>query len=695
MQTILRSAALIAGLAIALTAQADPSQALGALAQSKDAVSKRASSSDPDWAKGGNADARPIQPGETLVLADLEGPGVINHIWFTIAAPEEKYPRLLALRMYWDDEERPSVEAPVGDFFAMGHGLDVELESLPVSVTAEGKARNCYWSMPFGKRARIEVTNEGTQPVGSFYYYIDWEQVPSLPENTVYFHAMYRQEYPARVDTRYRYADIEGRGHYVGTVHSARARTASWIGEGDDFFYLDGEKEPSLKGTGTEDYFCDAWGFRPMDRPFYGAPLFEGMETGDRTTVYRWHVTDPIRFNKSLYAEIEHVGPNGLGPDGAFAAGYGVRLDDISSVAFWYQEEPHKPWEPMPVGHERLYPEDVASLHLRKDAYPPYVALILGMQMQEAGLGTIRVDSEQIDAARFTCVLQNPTELPAEVTISFPGHGSLKPEQDGTTVTLEPGARREMPLSLAAAEAVEPAALQPVPILAEYRFRHPSGRDVDIPVRGQMVFSSDYRVEKAAQPVQVDGNLAEWDELPFVVTQPAQLQLETFGWQGPEDCRFRFGVRSDAEYLYVAVDVVDDATVLRSDQFPWLQDGVEIRLTALPDAERNAFRGQSDFDGALLFALSPPAEGAAPTAYTPHLLPEGAKYACVKTAQGHATEVAVPLSYLDKQQGKPWEALRLNVAVNDRDGDQQTQLWWRPDWRTPQTFEASGTFLRP
>jgi len=688
------SVGLCVGLALALAALAQIAPNLNGLTQIKNSVSKRASSSDPNWDTGGNGDARSIAPGETLVLANLNGPGVIHHIWFTIADKEADYPKLLALRMYWDDESHPSVEAPVGDFFAMGHGADIPVDSIPVSDTSNGRARNCYWPMPFAKHARIEVTNEGEQAVGAFYYQIDWEQVDALPPHTAYFHAMYRQEYPANLKTRYELADIVGHGQYVGTVYSVRARTPSWIGEGDDFFYIDGEKDPSLKGTGTEDYFCDAWGFREMNRPYYGAPLFEGFKTGDRTSVYRWHINDPVRFTKSLYVEIEHRGPFGLNPDGSFAPDYGIRLDDVSSVAYWYQTEPHKPWDPMPKGKARIYPQDLKDLYLKKDAYPPYVDLMLDMKMSQADAGTIRADSTQPNATHFTYSVQNPTDIPAEVDVSFPGHGDVKPDQKELTLQLPPGAHQEVPITFAKLGPMSAPAMQPVPIRATYRFKHASGRVISIPVERNVVFTSDFPVEKTSQPITVDGDLSEWGELPFVVTQPAQLRMAAKAWSGPDDCRYRFGVRCDEQNVYIGVDVKDDSVVLRPNQYPWQQDGVEIRLTALPKAQRDTFTGKNEFKDAVLFAMSPAAEGNTPVIHNAQLLPKGARYACKKTADGFAAEVAVPVTYLDQQQGASWKAFRLNVAVDDRDGDQQTQLWWRPDWRTPMTFDGSGTFVK-
>jgi hypothetical protein len=332
-------------------AQFSPGNPLAGLEKVRSFESMRASSSDPDW-KNGNADARPIAPGGTLTLADLAGPGVIVHIWCTISHPAPYYSRLLTLRMYWDGERHPSVECPIGDFFGIGHGLDRPFTSLPIRVTSEGRGRNCYWPMPFAKSARITVTNESDKPCDAFYYYVDWQKHPSLPAESAYFHAMYRQEHPCVMGRNYLLADIEGRGHYVGTIQSVCMVSPGWYGEGDDFFFIDGEREPRLRGTGTEDYFCDGWGFRPQDGPFYGAPLWEGYDTGDRGTAYRFHIPDPVVFKKSLRAEIEHKGSQTF-PDGS-SDGFIERDDLMSSVAFWYQIEPHKPWPALPPGPQRL-----------------------------------------------------------------------------------------------------------------------------------------------------------------------------------------------------------------------------------------------------------------------------------------------------------------------------------------------------
>ncbi|HTB84043.1 MAG TPA: glycoside hydrolase family 172 protein [Candidatus Sulfotelmatobacter sp.] len=332
-------------------AQSDPGNPLNGLETLKDFQTMRASSSDPNW-RNGNADSRPIAPGETLTLAQLEGPGKIVHFWNTIADREPYYSRLLTLRIYWDGETNASVECPVGDFFGVGNGVDIPFSSLPVRVTSNGRGRNCYWPMPFKKSARVTVTNEGKQRCNAFYYYLDWQKLPSLPKNTAYFHAMYRQEFPCVMGRNYLIADLKGRGQYVGTVLSVDNSSPGWFGEGDDFFFIDGEKEPSLRGTGTEDYFCDGWGFRQQDGPYYGAPEWEGTGTGDRTSVYRWHIPDPVVFKKSLRVEIEHKGSQRF-PDGK-GTGFIERDDLFSSVAFWYQTEPHQPWPALPPGPARL-----------------------------------------------------------------------------------------------------------------------------------------------------------------------------------------------------------------------------------------------------------------------------------------------------------------------------------------------------
>ncbi len=351
MKRPLHLAALFLGLALPAPAQLSTGSPLSGLEQLKDYETMRTSSSAADW-RNGNDDWRPIEPGATLLLADLQGPGVITHFWNTIAHQAPFYSRLLTLRIYWDGEAHPSVECPIGDFFGVGHGLDKPFTSLPIKVSSDGRGRNCYWPMPFRKSARVTVTNDSDKRCDAFYYYLDWQKHKSLSKDTAYFHAMYRQEYPCIMGRNYLLADIVGRGHYVGTIQSVQNMSSGWYGEGDDFFFIDGEKEPRLRGTGTEDYFCDGWGFRTHEGPYYGAPLWEGFEAGQRGSVYRFHIPDPVTFRKSLRVEIEHKGSQSF-PDGQ-GSGFIERDDLMSSVGIWYQLEPHKPWPALPPGPQRL-----------------------------------------------------------------------------------------------------------------------------------------------------------------------------------------------------------------------------------------------------------------------------------------------------------------------------------------------------
>lgn len=290
---------------------------------------------------GGNNDRLSIEPGKTAVLAEIKGPAAIHHIWVTISA-EPFYGRKIILRMYWEGEESPSVEVPIGDFFGVGHGLNRNFSSLPINCSSNGRARNCYWYMPFQKSARVTATNEGTRTVGAFYYYIDYRELPELPADTPCFHAQYRQEIPCQPLKNYLILDAFGHGHYVGCNMSILQRAMGWWGEGDDMIYVDGEKTPSLYGTGSEDYFSDAWGMREDENPFYGCPLQESdFKTGSKATVYRFHLPDPIPFKKSIRVTIEHGHAND-------------RSDYFSSVAYWYQSEPHKPFPPLPPMEDRL-----------------------------------------------------------------------------------------------------------------------------------------------------------------------------------------------------------------------------------------------------------------------------------------------------------------------------------------------------
>jgi hypothetical protein len=308
------------------------------LGQKQDYRSRRVSSYD---RSGGNRDSIVIEAGKTAVLAEIKGPGAIHHIWTTIAA-EPFYGRKIVLRIYWDGETSPSVEAPVGDFFGVGHGLNRNFASLPVTCSSEGRARNCYWYMPFRRSCRITAENQGTRPVDAFYYYVDYRELPDLPVDAAYFHAQYRQEFPPGGKRDYLLLAAEGAGHYVGCNMSVLQRAMGWWGEGDDRIKVDGESKPSLHGTGSEDYFSDAWGMRQGQSLFYGCPLQEeDFQAGAKATVYRFHIPDPVPFQRSIEVTIEHGHAND-------------RADFLSSVAYWYQAEPHKAFPRLAAAAERL-----------------------------------------------------------------------------------------------------------------------------------------------------------------------------------------------------------------------------------------------------------------------------------------------------------------------------------------------------
>ncbi|HEX9474281.1 MAG TPA: glycoside hydrolase family 172 protein, partial [Steroidobacteraceae bacterium] len=271
----------------------DSSAPLWNLATQHDYRQERSSSYD---RRGGNDDARSIPPGETLTVLDESGPGVLTHIWFTISSPEELHLKKLVLRMYWDGEATPSVETPIGDFFGLGLGEYYLYQSIPLSVGADN-ALNAYFVMPFRKHARMTITNEGTKKTDALYFNIDFRSCAEpLPSSTLYFHAQYRQAAPAHgwtgdwkhnsdpdVNNRpnltgednYVWMHATGRGQFAGVTMSVLQNQDEWWGEGDDMFFVDGETRPSINGTGAEDYFLGAWGFRTHAFAYglYGAPI--------------------------------------------------------------------------------------------------------------------------------------------------------------------------------------------------------------------------------------------------------------------------------------------------------------------------------------------------------------------------------------------------------------------------------------
>ena len=341
LRTLLLPLGLVVVLAAGLAAQD-----LDGLMKAKPGRSRAVTSSDPSFT--GNADrAKYIAPGETKVLADIKGPAVIRHIWLTFsearpnwlesggsAAPDE-----IVLRMYWDGGREPAVEAPLGDFFGAGFGRRLELKSVPVQVET-GDGYNCFWPMPFLERGLITVTNEGAKNVRSFYYHLDYTEEPDLAADTAYFCAQYNQAFPEKLGADYLILAARGKGHYVGTVMSGRARSPLWFGEGDARFYIDGDKKPSIQGTGTEDYFLMAWGLSEALFPYFGCTYMDPdiEAVGAEYSLYRWHIADPVRFQSSLRFEVEHTGwITGDETESGKIEGHVEREDDVATVAFWYQ----------------------------------------------------------------------------------------------------------------------------------------------------------------------------------------------------------------------------------------------------------------------------------------------------------------------------------------------------------------------
>lgn len=334
-----------------------PAGDLDNLARPHDGRSMRASSShrigpdgkyDPrgEYDPNSNSDNQSVPPGETKVLLAADGPGVISHIWMTFLAPEP-HPwakdgsadhQEMLLRIFYDGDDRPGVEAPVGDFFANCFGQRREVISVPV-VVEDADSYNCFWRIPFRKSIRIEIVNQSEKRISLLYYNIDWIKKEALPADTPYFYAQYRQEYPAEKGKDYLILETEGKGHYVGTVLAVRTRSPAWFGEGDEKIYIDGESKASIWGTGTEDYFLSAWGLKTTSTPYFGTPYFDQWGiVGGHTCAYRWHIHDPIVFQKGIKFTIEHFG--WISPDenpDYQTHSWNEREDDYASVAFWYQ----------------------------------------------------------------------------------------------------------------------------------------------------------------------------------------------------------------------------------------------------------------------------------------------------------------------------------------------------------------------
>ena len=359
----------------AVSCQRQPESVLGGgimsdLIKPIDGRSCRATSTRIDEATGKplnhNADNYRVLSGNTHVVLDAKGPGVVTHMWFTFldkywhpwAVNGSATHQEMLLRVFYDGNETPDIEVPFGDFFANCFGERSEVISMPV-VVEDADSYNSFWPMPFQKSIRIEIVNQSeTKNVNLLYYNIDWIKKPSLPKNTPYFYAYYRQEYPQKTGDDYLILETQGKGHYVGTVFSVRTRSPQWFGEGDEKIYIDGEEEASIWGTGTEDYFLSAWGLKNgVTTPFFGTVFFDHSGLGGRTSCYRWHIPDPIVFEKSIRVTIEHSG--WISADEALERrthSWEEREDDVTTIAFWYQTGKPAYKGPIPTAKERILP---------------------------------------------------------------------------------------------------------------------------------------------------------------------------------------------------------------------------------------------------------------------------------------------------------------------------------------------------
>ncbi len=321
---------------------------------------------------GGNNDSVEVAAGATHCLADLTGPGIVKHFWITALGDDPLLLRKANLRITWDGAVHPSVDVPLSDFFGCGFGDTKNFASLPVTMMPQdGKGMNCFFPMPFRRNARIEVVNESDMPITHFFYYVDWEAHDSLAPDQAYFHAHFQRVNPTLGisdagmsnwdfqmkgenklgEDNYVFLDVEGRGHFVGcvlSIHNLRSTDQNnWYGEGDDMFFIDGDTKPTLHGTGTEDYFLTAWGPRQeFCGPYAGMTMPGGINYSGRISMYRFHIEDPVMFDKSLLFSMEHGHAN-------------RRSDDWSSVSYYYLEEPGKSKLPRIEVEDRLpWPAD-------------------------------------------------------------------------------------------------------------------------------------------------------------------------------------------------------------------------------------------------------------------------------------------------------------------------------------------------
>ncbi|MDR2472690.1 MAG: DUF2961 domain-containing protein, partial [Tannerella sp.] len=291
-----------------------------------------------------------INSGETITLAEIEGPGAIQHIWMT---PTGNW-RFSIIRFYWDDEKEPSIECPVGDFFGMGWGVYAPLVSLPVCVNP-GSAFNCYWTMPFRKKCKITMENINDADLMTLYYQIDYT-LTDVPADAAYLHAQFRRTKHNETSDYTIVDNIKGKGHYVGVYMAWGVHNTGWWGEGEIKFFMDGDAEyPTICGTGTEDYFCGSYNFDRGGKYQEFCTPYAGLcqvirpdgnyQSQQRFGLYRWHISDPVRFEKDLKVTMQDLGWRRGGR-------YLPQTSDISSTVFWYQTEPHAKFPKLPEINE-------------------------------------------------------------------------------------------------------------------------------------------------------------------------------------------------------------------------------------------------------------------------------------------------------------------------------------------------------
>jgi hypothetical protein len=308
---------------------------------------------------GGNADSRKIAPGGNLTVFEAQGTGIVTHIWYTIAARSSNHLKELVMRAFWDGNNKPSIETPVGDFFGLNLGQYAIYESAFLACSP-GKSLNCYFAMPYRKSAKITITNEGKEEIEAFYSNIDYQTVTDLPQDALYFHAQYRQATPCQAvkssgpeinldgKNNYVFAETRGSGHLMGVTLGVQQNAENWFGEGDEMIFIDDESKPAITGTGTEDYFLGSWDFGgrdgaiPFAHHFYGAPLIALAErTGGRYCMYRWHGDNPVTFRQYMKHTIEHGHANDRG-------------DNFYSVCYWYQRGVSSEFPELPAVEQRI-----------------------------------------------------------------------------------------------------------------------------------------------------------------------------------------------------------------------------------------------------------------------------------------------------------------------------------------------------